>query len=1161
MRSPLPLLVAALGCLAVGVILSLQPERPDRPGSGRVEDPLSDPPVLSPARPLSPTETIAIGGFKRLFTHTVGETVVLPVGGGLAGKVNLRQDLPTGERVLGLDLGKNLGATAFLSLGPAGTIEGHLISRRLGSALVFSTDPGGGSVEVKPLRADDLVCARFEAGGLIPGMPPEPLAGEGDLGEMSGPEESIPALRSRPGSTRVVYLDFDGETISGTPWNSSYNEGEPIVAAAFATPAHIEGIWETIAEDYAVFDVNVTTVRADFDEADPGSRVMTIFTPTKAWYGSAGGVAYVNSFGSTINPYCWVFNQTLNGAAESGSHEIGHTVGLRHDGTSSRAYYTGHTHASGVSWAPIMGTGYGRTIVQFSKGEYAGANRLEDDLAIISGKLPYLPDDHGDSSATATLIPPSSTIEASGRISSPNDEDLFRIDCAEAGSIVVTATPHPRYRNLDVGIVLLDGQSQVLATAAPAGPFEASLSVPVTAGTYYLRLYGTGLGDLVTGYGTYGSIGSYTLTGTYPANPLPPGPTGLTATDGSSTTAVSLTWDAVPGVDGYRLYRGLTENSDDADLIASPATTSHDDVTAEPGTDYWYFVSARVATLESPRSAGEPGWRQRLPPDAPASVTASDDSPHSIRVSWTAADRAQSYRISRNPVNAFIGAVEIATTTSLSWHDTTTAVNDPHYYFVEALNTGGTSAPTGSAVPGVKIPLPPGTPTGLSASDGSSSSVTLLTWSAVPGATGYRVFRNTTDLTAGAVEIALVGETTSHADAGGAAGTVFWYFIRAIVAGNDSGPSNLDSGFRLAVAPAAPTGISATPGTAPDGVRVNWEATPDTTQYRIYRSEGTSTDAAELIGETTLTEWIDLTALPGRTYRYFVRGENAVGLSVFSDPALGYGSATDPLDDEYENNDDLSLATALGGNTIHAVAVDGDPDWYGVTLAPGETRLDLAVITADVDGRIVLSLHDESGALVAPSSESHGARVISHLGAAGASYRLLVERDEGAAVGYELILRPLAPDAAGLVPDAVIGTAFPPRLGEGFITPSASGQILFQKWRSGSTRLAYLDLVNRSAVSGTFLARSAGGTRRIELEHYRLLSGRWQRITAAMKRSGSIATLDPFARASFLTIARRQDRATARRSSLAVPYVFYPAIDPATREEARWILTLPPQRR
>ena len=29
------------------------------------------------------------------------------------------------------------------------------------------------------------------------------------------------ALHSRPGSSRVIYLDFNGETITGTAWNNS----------------------------------------------------------------------------------------------------------------------------------------------------------------------------------------------------------------------------------------------------------------------------------------------------------------------------------------------------------------------------------------------------------------------------------------------------------------------------------------------------------------------------------------------------------------------------------------------------------------------------------------------------------------------------------------------------------------------------------------------------------------------------------------------------------------------------------------------------------------------------------------------------------------------------------------------------------------------------
>jgi fibronectin type 3 domain-containing protein len=1181
MRSRIPILLAACGLFAAGILAWRSVSRDSGETMEQPVDPSSAPAVDStveaatthvgaPADPVArcfaaPLISLERAPVTALFDLGTGAVVSLPFPGSPRAEAVMKHRHDGGAIAIGFRLEGEAGATLFLSRSSGGVIEGHLSSLRSGSALRLEKGTGAGPLRFRRIAADALICARFDGGQLQPGLPPDPESAEAGEGSSSAPEESAPVLESRPSSTRVIYLNFDGETVTGTPWNVSYNDGAPIVAAPFGTPAHIPGIWASIAEDYATFDVNVTTDRADFDNAAPEDRVMIIFSPTKAWYGSAGGVAYVGSFGSVTNPYAWVFNLTLNGAAESGAHEIGHTLGLRHDGSSSRAYYTGHTHASGVTWAPIMGTGYGRTIVQFSKGEYPGANRTENDLALIATYVDPLPDDHGNSVGTATEPVPTGPgqVEASGLIGNATDRDLFRVVTGGSGTITATATPHASYRNLDIGLELLDENLVVLQDAAPAGPFNATVTRPLLpAGTYYLRVRGTGLGDLVTGYGTYGSIGTFSLTASYPPSPLPDTPTLLSAGDGASTAFVALTWNPSPLADGYHLYRGQLADGSDATLLASPTGTSHDDTTAVPGRTYFYFVTAFNGSGESPRSAGESGWRQMLPPDPPASVTASDDSPHSIRVAWPAADRAQSYRISRNAANLFTGSTVLGTTTSLSWHDTTTAANASFYYFVESLNTGGTSSAVGTALPGMKVPLPPGTPTALTATDGASATQTQLTWTAADGATGYRVYRNTVESVGGAAEIAVLGDTTTHTDAGGTRGTVYWYFVRAILGGGDSVPSNLDPGFRLAAAPGSPGSVSATRGTNPGGVLVSWTATADTESYQIYRGGENDPGSAEFLGETADLEWLDDTAAPGRTYRYFVRSGNTAGRSGFAPPVLGYGTGSDPADDSFENNDDVSEATLVAPGEIRAIGIDGDPDWYAVTLGPSDTRIDLAVLYESASGSVLVSLGDENGTVLAPAAAAISGRVLSYSGAAGASYRILVDADEGTAVPYRLRLSSLAAGEHGLTPDGAIGTGLPPRLGAEIVNGNAAGQTLRLVRRGPGSRRFFVSLTNRSAVTGSFLTRGPGGRRSLEVGHFLLQGGGRIPVTGAMAGRGLPGSLAPYDTSYVEVSLRSSDSRPSRiERRVSLPVVHEVAVDPGTSDRVRAHLVLTRTRR
>ena len=327
---------------------------------------------------------------------------------------------------------------------------------------------------------------------------------------------AVPNLESLPGAGAVLYLDFDGQTVSGTLWNNQLTGGASIVAApATLSSPEMTEVWKLMSEDYRPFALNVTTSEAAFNSAPANRRMRVIFTPTNYFRPGTGGVAYVGSFTWGGTAYgetpCWVFNPTGKYAGEAGSHEAGHTTGLRHDGRISppEAYFQGQ-----VSWAPIMGTGYYKPLVQFSQGEYPSANNQEDDLLKISTQngFGYRADDHGDNSGTATALVQNAGGNAlaaanTGVISTRTDGDVFSL-ALNGGVAVITVSPDPDYPDLDVVLTLRDAVGTTVASADPSTQ-SAALNVTLPAGTYYLTVDG-GTGSLGAS-SDYGSLGAYSI--------------------------------------------------------------------------------------------------------------------------------------------------------------------------------------------------------------------------------------------------------------------------------------------------------------------------------------------------------------------------------------------------------------------------------------------------------------------------------------------------------------------------------------------------------------------------------------------------------------------------------------------------------------------------
>ena len=357
--------------------------------------------------------------------------------------------------------------------------------------------------------------------------PADPSGYAGTTPSTGMPFAEVFSLASRPSSGRTIYLDFNGHVTSGTSWNNAYS------ISSFTTPpfdvngnaafnqAELDAIvqvWSMVADAYAPFDVNVTTIdpgtagiaRSGNGDAAYGTRV--VIGPNSWAPFSAGGVAYLWSFGAGVDTPAFVFSENVaNNAryiADAAAHEVGHTFGLYHDGlgdgSGSNAYYRGQG-----SWAPIMGVGYSKTIVQWSKGEYATPSNTEDDLAIISNAAPYVNDVEGSLLAPLDLGPLPFT--RSGVISKPTDVDVIAFTAP--GPVTLDLRARTVFSALDAAVTIIDAEGTPVWNSDPSGVADVHADIPLTAGAYTVQVDGVGSGDpLTTGYTDYGSIGGYSLS-------------------------------------------------------------------------------------------------------------------------------------------------------------------------------------------------------------------------------------------------------------------------------------------------------------------------------------------------------------------------------------------------------------------------------------------------------------------------------------------------------------------------------------------------------------------------------------------------------------------------------------------------------------------------
>jgi len=366
-------------------------------------------------------------------------------------------------------------------------------------------------------------------------------------------------------------------------------------------------------------------------------------------------------------------------------------------------------------------------------------------------------------------------------------------------------------------------------------------------------------------------------------------PSGLSATDGTSTTTVIVKWTAVAGARRYEVTRtrvGAGNPISDALTfnVNAGITTIHDSQ-AVPGIRYAYSVSAVNDLGRSLASLTDEGWRNVGPPTG---FGASDGtSATHVQLQWLSVAGATGYRVLRTLPGGSQTQIALldgkSTTTFL---DTSTAPGIVAIYQLQARTALGLST-LGDPEVGWRNAAPPAT---VTATDGTRTDGVDVSWGAVAGASGYKVFR-----AVGTAAPTQVGTTSpsvrTFIDAAASPGTKFRYTVRAKMPAGDTAASAADEGWRN-VAP--PSGLGASDGTFSTHVHLTWTAhpQPEVTGYRVLRKIGTASEVilATVSGRTTVT-LSDFSIAVGATGTYRIAALTAAGPSEPSAANTGFRKA------------------------------------------------------------------------------------------------------------------------------------------------------------------------------------------------------------------------------------------------------------------------------
>ena len=224
---------------------------------------------------------------------------------------------------------------------------------------------------------------------------------------------------------------------------------------------------------------------------------------------------------------------------------------------------------------------------------------------------------------------------------------------------------------------------------------------------------------------------------------------------------------------------------------------------------------------------------------------------------------------------------------SSNYTDSNVTNGTTYYYVVTAADTSANESDNSTEMSATPYgdTTPPAVPTGLSATPGHST--VSLNWNdnGEGDLAGYNIYRSTVSGGPYTKQNGTLLSSSDYIDNNVTNGTTYYYVVTAVDAStNESGYSSQVSATPVDLPPAAPTGLSATPGNGTVSLNWNDNGESDLAGYNVYRSTTQGSGYSKLNGSLLSTSnYTDNSVANGTTYYYVVTavdtGTNESGYS------------------------------------------------------------------------------------------------------------------------------------------------------------------------------------------------------------------------------------------------------------------------------------------